>query len=162
LRPGSFSPIALLDITPSPIRRRSTNLIGVADAMLSAPDATPTREVMRAHLAKTLSGPIVEWLLMNVKREGGEFRWSIDRASLAEFDRRASEEDLWDTIDDTVLCIRGGASPYVSDEDVRGYEERGARVITIPGAGHFIHVDVTESVIDLLISFFGECGRSSS
>ena len=162
LRPGSFSPIVLLDITPSPIKRRSTNLMGVAGAMLTAPDVAPTREAMRAHLAQTLSGPIVEWLLMNVKREDGEFRWAIDRASLVEFDRRASEEDLWDTIDDSVLCIRGGDSPYVSDEDARRFEERGARVITVPGAGHFVHVDVTARVVELLVEFFEGWARSSS
>jgi pimeloyl-ACP methyl ester carboxylesterase len=161
LAPGSVAPIVLLDITASPIRRRARSLMGVADAMLSAPDSTPNREAMRAHLAATLSGPIVEWLLMNLKREGGVFRWAIDREALVQFDRTASDEDLWDTVDETILCIRGGESPYVSDDDVRAFEERGARAVTLPGAGHFVHVDVTEAVIDLLLDFFG-CGPSSS
>jgi esterase len=155
LSPGSLSPIALLDITPSPIRRRAQSLSGVAEAMLSAPESAPTREVMRAHLARTLSAPIVEWLLMNLRREDGELRWSIDRQALADFDRRASDEDLWDTIDETVLCIRGGDSPYVSEQDARRFEEQGARVIVAPGAGHFVHVDATEAVVDALSGFIG-------
>jgi pimeloyl-ACP methyl ester carboxylesterase len=169
LGPASFAPIVLLDITPSPIRRRASNLIGVADALMTAPDVAATREEMRAHLAQTLSGPIVEWLLMNVKREGGpmrttgsEYRWAIDREALVELDRRACEEDLWDAIDDTVLCIRGGESPYVSDEDVQRFEDRGARVITVPNAGHFVHVDATAKLVELLVEFFDGCARQSS
>lgn len=151
LAPGALAPISLLDITPSPIARRSEDLAGVAEALLLAPARTETREAMRDQLLQQgLSRPIVEWLLMNLRRSPEGFVWSIDRQALVDFDRRASPEDLWDTIDDTICCIRGGASPYVSDEDVNRMQRLGAEVHTIDQAGHFVHVDATEEVLTLL------------
>ena len=159
LAPGALGPIALLDITPSPIRRRSKELRGVAETLLAAPASTPTREEMRELLAQTLTPAITEWLLMNLRRVDQRFEWTIDRSALAKFDRTASDEDLWDTIDDSITCIRGGDSPYVSDEDAHRMTELGARVFTVDGAGHFVHVDATEAVASLLESALGEQRR---
>jgi pimeloyl-ACP methyl ester carboxylesterase len=150
-RLGSIAPIILLDITPSPIRKRALNLEGVGEALISAPESVASRDEMRAHLMRTLEPSIVEWLLSNLRREHDRYRWIIDRQALLEFDRRAGAEDLWDTIDETITCIRGGRSPYVSDEDAARFEELGARVITLPEAGHFVHVDDTETVARLLV-----------
>lgn len=153
LAPGALGPIDLLDISPSPIERRAANLAGVAGALLSAPERADTRETIRDHLlAQGISRPIVEWLLMNLERTDEGVAWAVDRQALAEFDGRASPEDLWDTIDDTVTCIRGAASPYVSDEDAARLENLGAHVHTIEGAGHFVHVDATEQVLKALLT----------
>jgi esterase len=146
LAPHSLEPITLLDISASPTKRKASELAGVADALRSAPESTATREEMRQQLARTLTGPIVEWLLLNVKREGGRFAWAIDREAMFAFDQRASQEDLWDVVDDSITVLRGSASPYVSDEDAARFESLGARVVTIPNAGHFVHVDATEEV----------------
>jgi pimeloyl-ACP methyl ester carboxylesterase len=150
LAPHRLRSIALLDIAPSPIppERPTTRAL---DALRSAPDRAESRDVFRSHLrSRGLDAALIEWLLMNVARDDRGFTWRIDRERLAALDRRASPEDLWDTIDDTITCIRGGASPYVSDADADRLRLAGAAVHTIEGAGHLVHVEAVDAVLDLL------------
>ncbi|PYM24966.1 MAG: alpha/beta hydrolase, partial [Candidatus Rokuibacteriota bacterium] len=42
-------------------------------------------------------------------------------------------------------------SEYVSDADVRRLEAAGCRVDTIEGAGHFLHVDRPEELLDRIV-----------
>jgi hypothetical protein len=44
----------------------------------------------------------------------------------------------------------GGGSGYVRDEDVRRYEATGVRVDTLPGAGHDVHVEALDALVDRL------------
>jgi pimeloyl-ACP methyl ester carboxylesterase len=52
----------------------------------------------------------------------------------------------------TLRCVRGGASPYVGDADVRRLEAAGCPVATIAGAGHFLHAEQPQAVVDALAS----------
>jgi pimeloyl-ACP methyl ester carboxylesterase len=47
--------------------------------------------------------------------------------------------------------VRGGLSNYVSDADCRRLEAAGARVDTIDGAGHFVHVDRPAETLDRIL-----------
>jgi pimeloyl-ACP methyl ester carboxylesterase len=142
--------VTLLDITPSPIPDTGTESSGAMAALLRAPAEANSREVMRDSLrASGLASGLVEWLLLNLAHEAGIYRWRIDRAALAALHPRVNREDLWAALEGTpVRCVRAGRSPYVPDEDVRRMQRLGAPVTTIAEAGHFIHVDALQEVVD--------------
>jgi pimeloyl-ACP methyl ester carboxylesterase len=152
--PDTISDIALLDITPSPITRRDGDSTRALAALLTAPDH-PTRDQARAHLVGAgLSEGLVDWLLMNLVRDGAAWRWRIDRAALDALHPRVNAADLWRAVEGPrpygVRCVRGGGSPYVPDDDAARLDRAGCRVVTIPRAGHFVHVDALEAVLDAL------------
>jgi pimeloyl-ACP methyl ester carboxylesterase len=47
-------------------------------------------------------------------------------------------------------CVRGERSPYVTDADARRLEAAGCPVITLAGAGHFLHVDALDRLVQVL------------
>lgn len=146
LEPAGVARVTLLDITPSPVVERDGETTRLVEALASAPATAPSRDVFRVHLRRRgVPDDIVEWLLLNVTREGASYRWRIDRVALAELSLRTNTEDLWPAVEGPrsyeVACIRGSRSRYVSDADVRRLEAAGCSVEALEGAGHFVHID---------------------
>jgi len=54
-----------------------------------------------------------------------------------------------------VLFVRGEKSPYIIDEDIPAIQKMfpTANVVTIPGAGHWLHVEQPELLIKTLKYF---------
>jgi pimeloyl-ACP methyl ester carboxylesterase len=151
-QPEAVGEVTLLDIAPGPVRP-SSETERTLSRLLAAPAEVGSREEMRAFLgAGGLPGATVEWLLMNLTPQGEGFRWRIDRVALAELRRRTDAEDLWEAVGGRarVRCIRGAQSPYVSDKDAGRLEAAGSQVVTVPGAGHFLHVDRPGEVLAAL------------
>jgi pimeloyl-ACP methyl ester carboxylesterase len=152
--PADISRVTFLDITPSPIASERSQSGRVLQVLLQAPEGAPDRRQMRAALIdRGLSPALADWLMMNVVQEGGSYRWRFDRAALSRLHERVNSEDLWEAIERPgaqVRCIRGGASGYVSSADVERMLRAGCRVDTLEGAGHFVHVDALEPLLDLL------------
>lgn len=151
--PDRISRVVLLDIAPGPIV--DSGSAGPLRLLNEAPASAPDRETFRAHFRNAgLSAGLTEWLLMNLVRDDqGQLIWRFDRAALAALHPRVNAADLWPVVEqygDRIRCIRGGRAPYVSDEDVRRFEENGCRVDTIADAGHFLHVDRLDELIALL------------
>jgi pimeloyl-ACP methyl ester carboxylesterase len=160
LSPERIAHVALLDIGPSPIPVNAETARAVSLLIQAPPRAT--REGFRTHFrAGGLADPIIEWLLTNLVAADGQHRWSIDRAALAALHARTSAEDLWPVAEAprpwTLACIRGGRSGYVSDIDVPRLVAAGSRVITVEGAGHFLHVERPAEVLAALHEGLGAC-----
>ena len=53
------------------------------------------------------------------------------------------------------LFIRGELSGYILDEDIATLEERFAdsQLVTIQGAGHWVHAEAPEEFLDAVLSF---------
>jgi pimeloyl-ACP methyl ester carboxylesterase len=53
------------------------------------------------------------------------------------------------------LFIRGELSGYILDEDIPELEERFAdsQLVTIAGAGHWVHAEAPEEFLDAVLSF---------
>jgi pimeloyl-ACP methyl ester carboxylesterase len=148
---ASVAHVTLLDITPSPLGE-ATGATAVLDALLGAPARAQSRDVVRAHFAAAgLTPAITEWLLTNLVREDGAYRWRIDRAALAALHAHTAADDLWPAVETarayTLHCVRGGRSPYVSEPDARRLEAAGCPVDTVDGAGHFLHVERPADVL---------------
>lgn len=152
--PQRVARVDLLDITPGPIPPVDTE--AVLDALQDAPArAQDRKEIVDFLLSRELSAPLVEWLSMNLEREGHEVGWRIDRERLAAYHARTRSEPLWWTLEPRaggVRLLRGGRSRYVPEADVKRLGELGVQVSEVPQAGHFIHVDATSQVVDWLVS----------
>ena len=153
--PASLAHLTLLDITPSMVPPGGETA-RIVEALVGAPAEASTRDEFRAWFAKAgLPPALVDWLLLNLTREGDRLRWRIDREALAAFYPRISADDLWPVVESArpygVHAIRGGASAYVSDADARRLQAAGARVDTVDGAGHFLHVDRPAETLDRIL-----------
>lgn len=141
----------LLDISPGSIEGSETET--VIETLLKAPSEAGSRDTMRQALeAEGLSSGLIAWLLMNGGTENGRFVWRIDRARLERFHRENRSRDLWAGVGPDVVQIYGAQSTYLSDGDLRSFEDRGVPCIRIEKAGHFLHADQTEKVTDAVLS----------
>ena len=154
IAPEAISEIAWLDIGPAPIARAVSESRRVLDHLLAAPAEAASRQELRGFfLARGLSAPLTDWLLMNLETEAGRVRWRIDRAALEKLHARSMSEDLWDVVEGQrvpVRCVRGGRSGYVTDEEVARLAAAGCATTTLPNAGHFVHVDALPELLDWL------------
>lgn len=152
--PEQVEKVVLLDISPSPIHTAVSESGKVLDLLLQAPASASDRKELRDALtSRGLSAALADWLMMNVVNENGSYRWRFDREALRDLHARVNQEDLWEAVERpgaNVSCIRGGRSPYVSDSDVQRLERAGCWVETLPNAGHYVHVEALDALLDLL------------
>ena len=174
LSPAAVPDLVLLDIAPGrtppsgaaagdPRTAAAGSLDRVRDALLAAPATSPDREAMAAFLrGRSLAEPLVQWLLLNLERapEGG-VAWRIDRPRLADLQQASGRDDLWpviETLPGRTRAIRGARSDFVSDADVARFARAGVPVDTLPDAGHFVHVDALDELVDLLLPHARDLG----
>lgn len=152
LDPETVARVSLLDIGPGPTRGLPSGRI--TELLLQAPLQAPNREALAAYFAQRgMSEALTAWLLMNLERHPDGYRWRVDREALSQFRRDTQDQDLWSMVQahaPHLQCLRGGDSAYVSDADVARMAGMGLEVHTVPGAGHFIHVDAPQAVLQQL------------
>jgi pimeloyl-ACP methyl ester carboxylesterase len=102
------------------------------------------------------------FLLQNLRRDGQDWRWQANVELFAADAARGSGSVIADWPADAVadcpayggpvVWLRGSESGYITDEDaevMRCYFPR-ARQVTVKGAGHWVHTDATEVVVETL------------
>jgi pimeloyl-ACP methyl ester carboxylesterase len=148
--------VVLLDIGPGPVGAAGLEHSRTAEAFARVPARFALREEARAALdGQGLPRPVVDWLLTNLVPTDGGFAWRVDRQALLNLRPALNRSDLWEVVERyaaSIRCIRGGESDYVSDGDATRMEALGCRVITLPGAGHFVHVDRPKELLQALLS----------
>jgi esterase len=156
LDPGRLGEVVLLDIAPGRVDPLTSESRQVLDLLLAAPNQAADRRQMRAFFLDRGLGPgLADWLLMNLVAQGGRYVWRVDRRALEALHDRSLEEDLWPVVEARsipIRCIRGGRSRYVTDADAARLKAARCPVDTLPGAGHFMHVDALEPLLDRLCS----------
>jgi pimeloyl-ACP methyl ester carboxylesterase len=155
--PAAIASVTLLDIPPGPLAA-SGEVARVLDVLLRMPDVVASRAEARARLVGDgLSPALAEWLLLNLESGDSGYHGKIDRRALAALHARIAAEDLWPAVegarDYAVHCIRGVASGYVSDADAWRLQAAGCPVVTVDGAGHFLHAERPEAVADAVLAF---------
>ncbi|MBX5480253.1 MAG: alpha/beta hydrolase [Myxococcaceae bacterium] len=154
--PEEVAQVVLLDIGPGPIDGDTSESGRVLDVLIQAPALAAERRTLRQFLMDHgLSGALADWLMMNVEPKDGGYGWRFDRAALRTLHARVNREDLWPALRSrpstlSVSVIRGGRSPYVSHAEAKRMEQAGWRVFTLPEAGHYVHVDALEALLDRL------------
>lgn len=150
----AIADLVLLDIAPGPIDPARSDTRQVLDVLLDAPDRVSDRRELRVFLlGRGLSPGLADWLMMNLRPDAGGYTWRVDRSSLDRLHELFCREDLWEVVEShtvPVRCIRGGRSSYVGESDVARLRAAGCAVDTLPNAGHFVHVDALDPLIDLL------------
>ncbi|WP_224363892.1 alpha/beta fold hydrolase [Hyalangium versicolor] len=154
--PSEVSSVTLLDIAPGPVPVDLSESGMVLNVLLQAPETASSRREMKAGLmSHELSEGLADWLVMNlVSTPEGGVRWRFDRQALARLHQQVNGADLWAAVERPgakVRCIRGSRSRYVSDADVARMEAANCPVETLPGAGHFVHVDAAEPLLRWLL-----------
>ncbi|RPH77810.1 MAG: alpha/beta fold hydrolase [Candidatus Rokuibacteriota bacterium] len=125
----------------------------VLDAVLRAPDTFGSRGEARGALVTAgLAPELADWLLLNLEAAADRYRWRVDRRALAALHARSAREDLWPVVEGprqwSLRCVRGAASPYVNERDAQRLQAAGCPVVTIDGAGHFLHAERPREVVD--------------
>jgi len=97
------------------------------------------------------------FLLKGLSRsKDGHYRWKMNLESLyRNYDNLLAPPEADEPYEGEALFIRGGNSPYVQDEDLGLIYDwfPNARVETVAGAGHWVHVDAGEELLGLIHSF---------
>lgn len=150
--------LTLLDIAPGPV---PGHLVGevVMRLLREAPSSFETRRQARSHfMERGLPRELANWLAMNLatRRDDGRVEWKIDREAIAGFHLRQGRENLWEVVEHapfgvTLRCIRGERSPYVTATDERRLKAAGVSVDVLPRAGHFVHIDARDELVQLLL-----------
>jgi len=160
LEPAAIGAVTVLDIAPGPLAATG-EVATVLDVLLRMPETLTSRTEARTSLrAEGLAAPLADWLLLNLTPRDAVYGWRIDRHALAALHARIAAEDLWPAIESvglpaTVRCVRGGLSRFVSDGDAVRLQAAGCPVITIPGAGHFLHVEQPRLVAEAVAGGLG-------
>ena len=153
--PNRIDKVAMLDIGPGPI---PSSLAGeaVMSHLREAPANFPSRRnASDFFISRGLPKPLANWMALNLITRAGQVEWRVDRQAIATLHANQRGEDLWGAAEEfgetgRIACIRGGASDYVSDEDASRLRSLGIRIETIPGAGHFLHIDSPQALCRIL------------
>ena len=152
LEPAQVRDITLLDIPPGPM----VTPTDVADAFADAPAQGPDRAFFLEYFTSHgVPDGLAQWLMMNLTRSDTGFTWKVDRAALMRLRDASNHTDLWAAVENRnarVRAVRGGTSGYVTDDDVERLSRSGVVAHTIPNAGHFIHMDALDALMDWLLA----------
>jgi len=111
-------------------------------------------------LADDIPNPAIrQFLLKNLARGDNGYRWRIPLDTIySEYADIAAAPPSPGPFEGTTLFIRGGNSDYVSDDDEPVIRKRfpNARIETIPGANHWVHVDALDAFVRLVREFLEE------
>lgn len=154
--PSRVGRVVLLDIAPSTVPKGLGGLDTVLDKVSEAPASASSRAEMRRYLLdQGISVPLTEWVILNLAQEGDVVRWRFDRDALKALSESQRSCDLWPAVEapgvETVL-IRGAESKFLTPDDIDRYHSANVDVITIPKAGHFLHVDAQAELLDHLVA----------
>lgn len=149
-RPERVSRLIAIDIAPKPYDGRDS--FGFLSAMQALDLAgLGKRSEVDAALQDSVPDDFTRaFLLSNLKRGETGFRWAFDLDGLAEAkaDLLGFPDPAGRQFDGDTLFLRGGNSDYVGEGDETTIKTLfpAARIETVPGAGHFVHVDAPEAV----------------
>jgi esterase len=122
----------------------------ILDALLGLDLAAfSRRQDAEEALADRLSDAAVrQFLLKNLARNhDGSFRWKLNLKLIdRDIEKIGAGIDFTAPVDNPALVIRGGASPYVADDDLARYREifSSLRSETFEGTGHWVHAEQPE------------------
>lgn len=155
--PDRVAALVVVDIAPA--KQSADGLRPVLDALLAVdPAICATRDEVDRKLAAYLDDPrLRQFLLMNVARaEGGALRWRLNLAAIAaHFAELGGPIDAGTVYDHPALFVRGENSGYVRDADRPDIERLFPRssVVTIEGAGHWVHAEAPERFLEVVGGF---------
>lgn len=103
------------------------------------------------------------FLLANLRERGGMYEWRVNvksiRENLSELVRAESLSGRSSDVEALFIC--GSKSPYVSTEEreniLRTFPK--ARIVTVEGAGHWVHNDKPAVFVEMVTAFMAKTTR---
>lgn len=155
--PHKINKLVVVDIAPKayPLPYFKNIIETLAKVDLSG---VKRRKEVEAQIAPNIPDPVVRnFLLKNLVRgKGNTFSWKVNLAALLDnVDMLSGEIYREEIFSNPALFVRGGNSNYVLDEDIPLIKTKFPRAefVTIPGAGHWLHVDAPEKFMEELLAF---------
>jgi len=153
--PERVSRLAVIDIAPIEYGRRHDQEL---QAMRSLDLGTiRSRTDADRALAQAIPNPAVrQFLLKNLVRSDGGFAWRIPLDTIANnYAAIAAAPTSRGSYRGPALFVRGGHSDYIPRTAERTIRERfpAARIETVDGGAHWVHVDSLEPFLELLRPF---------
>lgn len=153
--PGLLKSLVVVDIGPR--EYPAGDQAAIAEALATSDLANKTaRQQVEAHLARFVPEPgVVQFLMKSLYwKEPGKLAWRFNVPVLQRDMPRILSAIGPETVRVPALFIRGGKSPYIPREDLPQIKEQfpGSRVETIPYAGHWVHAQAPDEVMDLIRS----------
>jgi pimeloyl-ACP methyl ester carboxylesterase len=170
--PDRMSHLAVLDgvtVLPgsprAPIHERITEWVAQLDRIAEQKTRgyrtiAEAAERMSAHNKRLTPEQALHLASQGVKRNAdGGYSWKFDEYQKARAPYRLSPNDhitLWSRITCPTLLLRGNES-FLPDPETAGVlaHFRQAHLVTITGAGHWLHHDKLDEVLDVLRPFLG-------
>lgn len=154
--PARVDRLVVVDIAPRAYPNRHAEILDALRAL--DPAAYRSRAEIDAALAERIASyPIRQFLLKNLRPDGpGSYAWQMNLdAIVRNYDRISGGLTAAGTFDGPALFVRGGASDYVTDADLPGIRRHfpAARLVTIPGAGHWVHAEAPEAFARAVLAF---------
>ncbi len=154
--PDLVERLAVVDIAPG---RAADNHSSIFDALQGMDlSKIKTRQEAEAYLSEQIPDMGTrQFLLKNITREAdGSFTWKMNLPVLRQhFDDILAPVEGMDPFDKPVLFVRGSRSDYIKDTDfplIKSLFPK-AEVVTVEGAGHWVHADKPAELLAILKSF---------
>jgi pimeloyl-ACP methyl ester carboxylesterase len=138
--------------------------VGVLRVLEHIPVEVASRKAfMDEAVSRGLSEPMAAWLAMNWESSGSVYARRIDLASMRALLEDYYAQDLWQVVEDERLpgelhVVVAGKSSAVSASDrvtLASLEATGGGKLAVhdlPTAGHWVHVDALDELVDLVAS----------
>ncbi len=158
--PMKVEKLVVVDMPPRPVVNPFFESIFKALQSLDV-QRLHSRQEADDHLAKFIANPVIRsFLLKNLERltEGG-FRWRINLPVIVHYLPHIAEYvPNGNPYQGPTLFIAGGESNYILPEDRDEILKRfpRARIVTIPGAGHWVHFQAPQQFVGILDAFLTE------
>lgn len=155
--PESVLSLVVVDMPPQATEARHDEILDALTG-LDLSNFSSREDVDEALRPRIANQAVRQFLLTNLKREeaGGGFAWKMNLDAL-----RKNYGEINRGIDNgrkyagPVLFIKGGRSPYLSEEDLPFITSLfpSASMQTIPGAGHWVHAEAPEEFLSAVERF---------
>lgn len=154
--PDLVERLVVVDIAPG---RAEDNHSSIFDALLGMDlSKIKTRQEAESYLSGSISDTGTrQFLLKNITREDdGSFTWKMNLPVLwKHFDDILAPVEGEDPFDKPVLFVRGSRSGYIKDDDFPFIKTLfpQAEIVTVEGAGHWVHADKPAELLRILKDF---------
>jgi len=124
-------------------------------------DMVDERKQVQEQLMKKLNDlSVVLFLMKNLSRNpNGGYRWKAAiRLIYNNYDNIIKDLDIGTDLRTEILFVRGSRSRYIQDEDIGLISKHFSdfRLETIEGAGHWVHADNPEALLELVSAFLND------
>lgn len=153
--PELLSKLIVVDIAPKyyPVHHQ-TILSGLRSLNLKTLESRgEADEALASYIPVTMTR---QFLLKNLRRDADGFAWKINLKVIEDNIENVGKALISKhMIECPTLFIRGSESDYITDEDQELIEEffNDARIVTIEGAGHWIHAEQPDELCQIIEDF---------